>query len=170
VTGTALSAWLAATFPNLYGASAGANNLSGKTNAQVADFYMSQFTLSGSKVQAQVLATALNVYATTSALGGTAGVAYGFTVSASGLGARSVSVGHDGAAFGVANNTTLTVYALLVAVDRQAVNGLPYDGDARLQAECANLLATLNLPPSPCPNSPVSATGPQQHGHSPSVS
>src|SRR5262249_13210010 len=45
-TATALSAWLAATFPNLYGASAGANNLTGKTNAQVAAFYLSQFNLS----------------------------------------------------------------------------------------------------------------------------
>jgi len=142
-TATALANWLAATFPNLYGATAGANNLSGKTNAQVAAFDQSQFNLTGS-AQAQVLAVALNVYATTSSLGGTAGVAYGFTVSATGVGARSYNVGRDGAAFGVANNTTLNVYQLLLAVNKKAVNGVLYNGDATLQLQCADLLGALN--------------------------
>lgn len=44
---TALSTWLAMSFPNLYGAGAGANNLTGATNVQVAAFYQSQFALSG---------------------------------------------------------------------------------------------------------------------------
>jgi hypothetical protein len=47
------------------------------------------FALSGPKVEADVLAIALNVYATTSSLGGSAGTAYGFTVDAYGLEARS---------------------------------------------------------------------------------
>jgi hypothetical protein len=174
-TATALGNWLAASFPNLYGASAGSNDLAGKTNAQVAAYFQALFAPPGSPVratalqvlaggagttaaallqgfsspggnqlQAQVLAVALNVYATTSSLGGTAGVAYGFKVSATGLGARSVSVGKDGAAFGVANNSVLTVYALLVAVNKQAVNGVLYGGNAALQAQCANLCNTLN--------------------------
>jgi hypothetical protein len=138
-TATALSAWLAATFPNLYGANAGANNLSGKTNAQVAAFYLSQFNLSAPKVQAQVLATTLNVYATTQSLGGTAGVAYGFSGSASGLGARSYNVGSDGVASGVANNTTCNVYQLLLAVNQKAVNGVLYNGNATLQAQAVGL-------------------------------
>jgi hypothetical protein len=144
-TATTLSAWLATTFPNLYGASAGANNLTGKTNAQVAAFYLSQFNLSAPKAQAQVLATALNVYATTQGLGGTAGVAYGFSVSASGLGARSYNVGSDGAAFGVANNTTCNVYQLLLAVNKQAVNGVLYNGNATLQSQAAALFNALNV-------------------------
>jgi hypothetical protein len=143
-TATALSAWLAATFPNLYGAGAGANNLTGKTNAQVAAFYLSQFALSGSKVQAQVLAVALNVYATTTPLGGNAGAAYGFTVSASGLGARSYNVASDGAAFGVTNNTMCNVYQLLLAVNQNAVNGVPYNGKVTLQKQCADLFSALN--------------------------
>jgi hypothetical protein len=143
-TATALSAWLATTFPNLYGASAGVNNLSGKTNAQVAAFYLSQFNLSAPKVQAQVLAVALNVYATTQGLGGTAGVAYGFSVSASGLGARSCNVGSDGSAFGVANNTTCNVYQLLLAVNKQAVKGVLYNGNATLQSQAAALFNALN--------------------------
>jgi hypothetical protein len=140
---TALSAWLAASFPNLYGASAGANDLTGRTNAQVAAFYQAQFNLSAPKAEAQVLATALNVYATTLSLGGTAGQAYGFTVSAAGLGGRTYTVGNDGAAFGVANNTTLNVYQLLVAVNRRAVRGVLYNGDAALQAQAADLLSAL---------------------------
>jgi hypothetical protein len=141
---TALANWLALSFPNLYGASAGANDLTGRTNAQVAAFYQSQFNLGGSKAQAQTLAVALNVYATTSSLGGSAGASYGFTVSATGLGARSYNVGPDGAAFGVANNTTLNVYELLVAVNKKAVKGVLYNGDATLQAECADLFNALN--------------------------
>jgi hypothetical protein len=138
-TSTVLGNWVAASFPNLYGASTGANNLAGKSNAQVATYFQTLFNLSGTKVQAQVLAVALNVYATTSSLGGNAGVPYGFTVTATGLGARLYNVGKDGAAFGVANNTTLNVYELLLAVNRKAVNGVLYNGDATLQAQCADL-------------------------------
>jgi hypothetical protein len=141
---TALANWLAATFPNLYGANAGANNLTGKTNAQVAAFYLTLFALQGPKVDAEVLATALNVYATTSSWGGSAGAGYGFSVSATGLGACSYSVGSDGAAFGVANTTTRTVYGLLQAVNSKAVNGLLYNGDVTLEAQAADLFNGLN--------------------------
>jgi hypothetical protein len=143
-TSTALGNWLAANFPNLYGASAGTNNLTGQSNAQVATYFQKLFNLGGNQVQAQTLAVALNVYATTSSLGGNAGVPYGFTVSATGLGARLYNVGKDGAAFGVANNTTLNVYELLVAVNRKAVNGVLYNGDATLQAQCADLFNSLD--------------------------
>jgi hypothetical protein len=143
-TATALSAWLAVSFPNLYGAGAGANNLTGKTNAQVAAFFLSQSALSAPKVEAEVLAAALNVYATTASLGGTAGQAYGFTVSTTGLGARSFNVGCDGAAFGVANHTTLNVYQLLRAVNKKVVNGVLYNGDATLRQMAADLFDALN--------------------------
>src|SRR5262249_61671564 len=144
-TGLTLANWLAATFPNLYGASAGANNLAGKSNAQVAAYFQALFALGGTQVQAQVLATALNVFATTSTLGGNAqAAADGFTVSATGLGARSYNVGKDGAAFGVANNTTRNVYELLVAVNKKAVNGVLYGGSATLQAQCADLFNALD--------------------------
>src|SRR5262249_14612540 len=113
---TALSTWLATSFPNLYGASAGANNLTGRTNAQVAAFYLTQFNLGAPKAEAQVMSVALAVYATTTSLGGSEGSSYGFAVSPTGLGARSYGVGAAGAAFGVANNVTRNVYQLLVAV------------------------------------------------------
>jgi hypothetical protein len=141
---TALANWLAASLPNLYGSSAGANNLTGVTNAQVAGYFETLFNLGGNNVQAQVLAVALNLYTTTSSLGGNAGAAYGFTVTATGLRALSDSVGQDGAAFGVANNTTLNVYQLLLAVNQQAVGGVLYNGDATLQAQAANLFDALN--------------------------
>jgi hypothetical protein len=44
----------------------------------------------------------------------------------------------------VANNTTLTVLGLLSAVDRRAVAGVPYGGDAQLLQEAADLFAALN--------------------------
>ncbi|MFL5240712.1 MAG: MBG domain-containing protein [Gemmataceae bacterium] len=141
---TALANWLAATFVNLYGASADGNNLIGKTNAQVAAFFQTQFNLGGNQVQALTLSTALNVYATTSTLGGNAGTAYGFAVSATGLGARSFNAGKDGGAFGVANNATLNVYELLLAVNKKAVKGVVYNGDTWLQAEAADLFNALN--------------------------
>jgi hypothetical protein len=107
----------------------------------VAAFYQTQF-VSGS-LEAQVLATALNIYATTLSLGGTLGQAYGFTVTADGLGAYSFNVGADGAAFGVANNTMLTVYALLEGVNAQDGIGLLYNGDKTLQNEAGDLFAAL---------------------------
>jgi hypothetical protein len=143
-TSTALANWLAATFPNLYGASAGSNDLAGQTNVQVGAFFQTEFKLGGTEVQAQVLATALNVYATTASLGGTAGAAYGFTVSATGLGARSFNVFNFGAAFGVANKTTLNVYQLLLAVNQMAVDGVLYGGNATLQVEAAELFNAIN--------------------------
>jgi len=139
---TALGNWLAACFPNLYGSGAGANCLAGKSNARVAAYYQTLFNLGGA--QAQVLAVALNVYATTSSMGGNAGASYGFTASATGLGARSFNVGQDGAAFGVANNSTLSVYGLLAAVNKQAVSGVLYGGNATLQAQCADLFSALD--------------------------
>jgi hypothetical protein len=144
-TATALANWLAATFPNLYGASAGGNDLAGKTNAQVAAYFRTLIHPLGHLAQAETLAVALNVYATTASLGGSAGVAYGFTVSATGLGARSYNVSLFGAAFGVANYTTRNVYELLLAVNNKAVHGVLYNGDTTLQLEAAALFDLLNL-------------------------
>jgi GH35 family endo-1,4-beta-xylanase len=141
---TTLANWLATTFPNLYGAAAGAHNLTGMSNTQVAAFYLTLWGQSGAKTDLQVLDTALNVYATTSSLGGNAGVAYGFQVTAAGLGAASVNVGQDGAEVGVANGTTLNVYALLVAVNKKAVTGVLYAGNTQLTNEAKDLFGCLN--------------------------
>src|SRR5262249_48343051 len=63
----------------------GSNNLTGKNNAQVAAYFQKLFSMGGTMVQAQTLAIALNIYATTSSLGGTWSASYGFTVTAWGL-------------------------------------------------------------------------------------
>jgi hypothetical protein len=143
-TGLSLANWLATTFLNLYGPGTGANNLTNGTDAQVAAYYQTLFNMSDPKAEAKVLAMALNVFATTSALGGTAGAAYGFTVSATGLGARSYSVGQDGSAFGAANNTVLNVYELLMAVNSQAVGGALYPGNTTKQSQAADLFDSLS--------------------------
>ena len=141
---TELSTWLASTFANLYGANAGSYNLIGKTNAQVAALFQSLWDLHHDKLDVQVLATALSVYATTASLGGSQGQLYGFQVTATGLGANSFNVGRDGAAFGVANDATLNVYQLLKAVNQGAVNGVLYNGDAHLCDLAQDLLKRLN--------------------------
>jgi hypothetical protein len=131
---TQLGSWLAATFSNLYGVHAGTNNLAGRTNAQVADLYTSLFARTSSadgppKVDAQVLAVALAVYVTNQDLAGTTAAAYGFRVTAGGVGNATFNVGSNGAAFGVANYTTMTVLDLLLAADARSRNGVLYDLD-----------------------------------------
>src|SRR5207249_3343001 len=72
----------------------------------------------------------LSVYATNATLDSTHVAAqYGFTVSGDGVGTAAVNVGSNGDAFGVANNTMLTVMDLLLATDAQAVNGVLYGGN-----------------------------------------
>ncbi len=141
---TALSSWLAASFPNLYGAGAGVNDLTGQTNAQVAAFFQALWANHHDQADVQVLALALNVYASTQSLGGSQGQAAGFTVTAAGLGANSFNIGNSGAAAGVANNATLNVYDLLTAINNQAGNGALYGGNAGLLDLCEDLCEHLN--------------------------
>jgi hypothetical protein len=141
---TALSSWLASNFTNLYGSSAGSHNLTGQTNAQVAGFFQGLWTQHHEEPDVQVLATALNVYATTASLGGAQGLTYGFRVTAEGLGTSSFNVHQDGAAFGVAKGTTLNVYELLKAVNQRAVAGVLYNGDAHLRDLAEDLFERLN--------------------------
>ena len=53
-------------------------------------------------------------------------------------------MGSDGDAFGVANNTTMTVLDLLPAADRQAVGGVLYGGNATKRGEANDLFGALN--------------------------
>jgi uncharacterized delta-60 repeat protein len=141
---TSVANWLAATLPHMFGAAA-ANDLTGKSNADVAALFQQDFVLKGVKVDAQVLATALSVYATSATLDSTAVAApYGFAVGGDGLGAAAVSVGSDGDAFGVANNTTMTVMDLLLATDAQAVNGVLYAGNATKRSHANDVYSFVN--------------------------
>lgn len=134
-TSTALPTWLATTFPNLYGPGTTTNpnpyDLTGKTNADVAALAaaLAKARDLASVTEAQVLATALSVYATTFRLGGTAGVKYGFAVNGLGLGASGVNVGAYGSVFGLANNAKPTVLQLLQAVNARSKNGVLMSGN-----------------------------------------
>jgi hypothetical protein len=142
---TSVANWLAATLPHMFGIGAGSNNLTGQSNAYVAALFQQDFVLQGVKVDAQVLATALNVYATNATLDSTRVAAqYGFTVSGDGLGAAAVTVGSDGDAFGVANNTTMTVMDLLLATDAQAVNGVLYNGNTTKRSHANDVYSAIN--------------------------
>ena len=53
-------------------------------------------------------------------------------------------MGSAGAAVGVANNSTLNVYQILLAINQQAVNGVLYNGNAALRDEAEDLAERLN--------------------------
>ena len=129
----------------MFGANAGGNDLALQSNAYIAALFQSDFVVKGVKLDAQVLATALAVYATNATLDNTAVAAsYGFVVSGDGLGAATWNVGSDGDAFGVANNTSMTVMGLLLATDGQAINGLLYNGNAARRNEANAVYSALN--------------------------
>jgi hypothetical protein len=134
-----LGDWLAATLPHLYG------GLAGKDNAYIAALFQQDFVLKGVKVDAQVLATALSVYVTNATLDDTkVAASYGFTISGDGVGTTTLSVGAAGAAFGVGNNTTMTVLDLLLAADARAVNGILYGGNTTLANEANDVFSAIN--------------------------
>src|SRR5262249_1400797 len=136
---------LAATLPNLYGPTAGANALAGKTNAEVAAYFQSLFVRQGPKVEAQLLATALAVYVTNATLDDTgAGAQYGFVVTRTGLGTSPWNVGGNGAAFGVANSPTLTVLDLLLRVDVQSLNGVLYSRNTARRTQANRVFSAIN--------------------------
>ena len=141
---TALSNWLATNFSNMYGAAAGANNLIGKTNSQVADFYVTLFKRKGQKLDAQVLATALAVYVTDLDLAGNNAQAFGFTVTSRGTGAATYNVQGNGLAFGVANNTRLTIMQILRAANSVAIGGNLYGGNSSLRNLANNVFDGIN--------------------------
>jgi len=138
---TALGNWLATSFSRLFGSSAGSsNNMTSKTNTQVANYYKSLYNLGGSRLEAKVMAAALSVYATTSSLGKTAGMFFGFAVTTSGLGAATYNVGSNGAAFGVSDNSNVSVLAMLQYTDSQATgNANLYGGNTTKRTKAGTI-------------------------------
>jgi hypothetical protein len=127
-TDTALGDWLAKNFPNLYGPTTGTNDLKGKSNSDVAAYFITLKDMSGMKTYAQILGAALAVYVTDPTLaGGTMAAGYGFKVGNGGTGSKLFSVGSNGAAFGVPNNTQLTILQLLKDINANAANGVVND-------------------------------------------
>lgn len=103
------------------------------TARQSATRFVTLFKQKGQKLDAQVLATAFAVYVTDSDLAGNNAAPYGFTVSSAGTGAATFSVGDSGAAFGVANDTRLTILQILTATNAQTIGGNLYNGSASLR-------------------------------------
>jgi hypothetical protein len=143
--GHQLGDWLAATFPRMFGALSGSNDLAGKNNAYVAWFFQSRFVVKDQKLDAQVLATALAVYVTDGTLDNTGvGTQYGFLVGGNGVATATFNVGSNGAAFGVADNTVMTVMDLLLAADAQAVNGILYNGNTTKRNMANSVFSAIN--------------------------
>jgi len=147
---TQLGDWLAATFPNIYGATGA--DLAGKTNEQVATYYRSALfkakkkkgQAGPTKIGAQVMATAFATYVTNSTLAGNSAAQYGFLVTASGVGIATFNIGDSGAAFGVADNTEMTVLDILLATNEQTIDGILYDLDAVLRSMANEVYASIN--------------------------
>ena len=118
-SGNDLATWLSSNFGNVFG-----NSLMEASGQEVADFYREQLfsqksskSFGPAKVDAQFMATALNVYFTNRQLAGEVGTSYGFTVSDTGLGVRVVNIGSRGSAFGVGDGSNQTVMQLLLATN-----------------------------------------------------
>ena len=134
-----------ATFPHMFGPDSGSNDLTGKSNADVAAFFQSRFVVKDQKLDAQVLATALSVYVTDGTLDSTGvGTQYGFVVGGNGVATATFNVGANGDAFGVANNTVMTVLDFLLAADAQAVNGVLYNGNTARRNMASNVFSAIN--------------------------
>ena len=67
------------------------------------------------------------MYVTNSSLAGNVAAAYGFRVDALGTGAATYNVGCNGAAFGVANNSVVTVMYLLRRTNNDTIRGVLWD-------------------------------------------
>jgi hypothetical protein len=148
---TALGNWLATNWPHLFGASNPytGTSLAGLTNAQVATVYSNLWTPSGvtKNTYVQAFAVALGMYADTSSLGyNTTAGKYGFVAVSGGGGTLVYNVGSNGAAFGVANNTKLSVFQILTTLDANfsPSTGLFYGGDQTKTSDANNILNGIN--------------------------
>jgi hypothetical protein len=137
----ALGNWLASTFPCMLG------SLSGKSDAQVAAAFETDFGSVGGlqgNDTAQFFACALACYFTSTTLDGTNPEPgkFGFNQSPGGTGSHTFNVGNNGAAFGVPNNTTLTVLQILQFIDE---NECPLSGDSTtILGDINNVLNGIN--------------------------
>ncbi len=156
---TGLGNWLAANFPNLFGASNpytsktlasfGHTSLAGLTNAQVATVYLNLWTPSGvtKNTYVQAFAGALACYATNPALGyDPTAASFGFNSTPGGTCGKTFNVGSNGAAFGVPNGTTLSISQVLAAANANFTpsTGLFFGGDQTRTSALNNVLNGIN--------------------------
>jgi hypothetical protein len=144
-TGTKLGDWLATTLPHMFGILSASNNLVSENNTYIVSFLQSRFVQQDQKLDAQVLATVFAVYVTDGTLDNTGvGTQYGFTVGGNGVATATYNVGTNGAAFGAADNTVMTVMDLLLATDAQAVNGVLYGGGTTKRNKANTVFSAIN--------------------------
>jgi len=142
----ALSYWLATNFPNLWGSNAGSNNLLGRSNNQVASFMRTKFSVAGApKIEAQILATALAAYVTSSDLaGGSHAGSYGFAVTNVGIRFETISVQSAGSSIGLANNSSQTVMNILRAANSTNAGNALLNGSSNLRGIVTDLFSRIN--------------------------
>ena len=75
---------------------------------------------------------------------GSVGTPFGFNVTTAGLGAADFNIGNNGAAFGVANNTTITVSQMLSYVNSKSSKNVLYNGVTTLLNQAYNELGQVN--------------------------
>jgi hypothetical protein len=148
-TSTSLGNWLAANFPHLFGSANYyiGSSLAEMTNAQIATVYQGLWTPNGVNKNTfiQAFAVALGLYADNASLSGVSLAAqYGFNVT--NAGPLSYNVGSNGAAFGVANNTSVQVLTILQDVDASfdGALGTFFDGNANQQTLTTELNTVLS--------------------------
>ncbi len=148
---TQLGQWLAATLPNMYGASAGDNNMTTWSNSTIAKFYQKKVFRAKkakgtgpAKVDAQVMATAFAVYVTNLNLADNVAASYGFLVTDGGVGIATFNIGSSGLAFNVADDSEISIMDILLATNDQAVDGMLYDLDAVLRSLANEVYSAIN--------------------------
>jgi hypothetical protein len=141
---TLLGQWLNSNFGNLFA------GFASQTNAQVAADYLTAFSNVGGvqgNTYVQAFGVALSCYATSTSLGfNPTAASFGFIPTVGGLCNQTFNVGNNGAAFGVADDTTLTVFQVLTIANANynLTTGLFYGGSATLTSDLNNVLDGIN--------------------------
>jgi len=159
-SGLTLANLLATNMPNLFGKNApGWNvnstigtNLTGRSNTDVANYFLTIFGVSGQKSYAQILATAFAVFTTTNSLntGATSralATKYGFTLSNTGAGAATYTVPQaDWAAFGITSSAgaTQSISQLTLLANKYAIKGVLNNGNTTLITETSDVFNAIN--------------------------
>ena len=135
-----LGEWLATSFPNLYGAGTGSHCLINSNGTYFSNGQVLSCLGNFSGNDLQVLSAALSVYFTSTTLSGSNASWYNnfLHTSSAGCGMDICNVGSSGSAFGVANNTCMTVMQLLEAANSNTKCGSSVSSGIGSAFSCIN--------------------------------